>query len=171
MAFAYYRIFSLFELSLSCVTFNAQDIDLTEQIYEIETPRWSDALGWGLCFPWAYFTPPAPLPGFVLTKWCLPPSLSKSPLNRFFIGLQMLLPRTFCGQCMFFAFVGKRWRWGCFPRLSVFVFRLIRRWIYWHRLHQLTNCTDDNLWGRGWDEVRWGTWGVGWWLDASGWKV
>ena len=60
VAFACYRIFSLFKLSLSCVSFNAQDIDLTEQIYEIETPRWSDALGWGLFFPWAFFNPPAP---------------------------------------------------------------------------------------------------------------
>ena len=116
--------------------------------------------GVGVVFPMGLFHPPGPPLRVRIGQMMSPPlSPSKSPLNRFFIGLQMLLPRTFCGQCMFFAFVGKRWRWGCFPRLSVFVFRLIRRWIYWHRLHQLTNCTDDNLWGRGWDEVRWGTWG------------
>ena len=61
MAFACYRIFSLFELSLSCVSFNAQDIDLTEQIYEIETPRWSDALGWGGgCVSHGPISPPSP---------------------------------------------------------------------------------------------------------------
>ena len=73
MEFACYRIFSLFELSLPCVSFNAQDIDLTEQIYEIETPRWSDALGWGVVFPMGLFHPP---PRVRIGQMMSPPPLS-----------------------------------------------------------------------------------------------
>ena len=73
LIFACYRIFSLFLLSLPCVSFNAQDIDLTEQIYEIETPRWSDALGWGVVFPMGLFHPPGSPPRVRIGQMMSPP--------------------------------------------------------------------------------------------------